>query len=85
MNTFKAVLSNPTGETTTTVNFLTMGQLSINAGANGLIKEVKEHLKAIPKYYGKVQCSQDKPMIELVEVEKMLAELESKINPYEAL
>jgi hypothetical protein len=85
MNTFKAVLSSPTGATTTKVNFLTMGQLSINAGANGLIKEVKESLKVIPKYYGKVHCSQDRPMVELGEVEKMLAELESKINPYEAL
>ena len=40
---------------------------------------VKENLKTLTKWYGRVQCSEDNPMISLREVEKLLAKIESKM------
>lgn len=43
-------------------------------------KRIKEELKTIPIYYGKVQCSQDNPMISLKDLNELLNKLETQID-----
>lgn len=48
-------------------------------GGLATLAVINEKVRNLPKYYGKVQCSHDNPMIQLKEVEKILAELESNM------